>query len=219
MRQILSFDSHVAEYEEWYEEYPFVFRSEVEALRQMLPEGEKLRGIEVGLGTGRFSKALGIKEGIEPSRNMRQVARERGIDVIDGYAQHLPYGDLRFDFVLMSFCISYFRNLHPPFLEAHRVLKKNGALVIGFVDPNSPLGKYYESRKSESVFYRYATFYTVDKVVNELTNAGFRHFSFCQALFRPLKEITEVEPAIPGYGKGSFVVIQARKKTAEPEGR
>ncbi|HEX8039775.1 MAG TPA: hypothetical protein VF490_11520, partial [Chryseosolibacter sp.] len=63
----------------------------------------------------------------------------------------------------------------------------------------------------------YATFYTVDKVMNELTKAGFRHFNFCQTLFKPLKEITEVEPAKPGYGKGSFVVIQARKKSAEPE--
>ncbi len=215
MRPNLPFDSHVAEYEAWYEEYPFVFKSEVEALREMLPEGETLTGIEVGLGTGRFSKALGIKEGLEPSANMRQVAIRRGIEIVDGFAEHMPYADLRFDFVLMSFCISYFKSLHPPFLEANRVLKNDGSLVVGFIDRNSPIGKSYESHKKESTFYKNATFYTVDKVVNELTKAGFRHFKFCQTLFRPLKEITEIEPAKPGYGKGSFVVIQARKRSVE----
>ena len=123
MKTNLPFDSHVEQYEEWYEEYPHVFRSEVEALREMLPEGDNLVGIEVGLGTGRFSQALGIKEGLEPSVNMRSRAIERGIEVVDGTAENLPYGDLRFDFVLMAFCISYFEDLHAAFMEAYRVLK------------------------------------------------------------------------------------------------
>jgi hypothetical protein len=74
MKTNLPFDTHVSEYEEWFDEYPAVFKSEVEALREMMPEGDKLTGIEVGLGTGRFSEALGIKEGVEPSENMRALA-------------------------------------------------------------------------------------------------------------------------------------------------
>ena len=52
------FDQHVAEYEEWFRQYPFVFRSEIEAVREMLPEGEHLSGIEIGLGTGQYANAL-----------------------------------------------------------------------------------------------------------------------------------------------------------------
>ena len=215
MKHILPFDSHVEEYEDWYDEYPFVFKSEVEAIREMLPEGEALTGIEVGLGTGRFSEALGIKEGLEPSVNMRRLAIERGIEVVDGSAEHLPYADLRFDFVLMAFCISYFEDLHVAFLEASRVLKQDGTLVIGFIDRNSTIGQYYERHKPESTFYKHATFYTVDKVVSELTDAGFKHFQFNQTLFKPLDEIKSFEPAKPGYGEGSFVVIQAKKKGAK----
>ena len=214
MKHNLPFDSHVAEYEEWYEQYPHVFKSEVEALREMLPEGDKLTGIEVGLGTGRFSEALGIKEGVEPSENMRRLAIERGIEVVDGSAEQLPYADLRFDFVLMAFCISYFEDLHIAFREANRVLKQNGTLVLGFIDRNSPIGQQYEKQKPESTFYKLANFYTVDKVVYELTRSGFRHFDFCQTLFEPLEEIKSFEPAIPGYGRASFVVIKARKKGA-----
>lgn len=215
MKTNLPFDTHVSDYEEWFDEYPFVFRSEVEALRQMLPEGENLHGIEVALGTGRFAEALGIKEGVEPSANMRAAAVERGIEVVDAVAEQLPYGDLRFDFVLMSFCISYFNDLHVAFKEANRVLKQNGALVVGFIDRNSLIGKYYEKHKPESTFYKLANFYTVDKVIFELNRAGFKHFQFCQTLFGELDDIKTFEPAKTGYGEGSFIVIQARKKGKE----
>ena len=212
MKQNLAFESHAAEYEEWYDKYPFVFKSEVEAIREMLPEGENLRGIEVALGTGQFSKALGIKEGIEPSLGMRALAKKKGIVVVDAVAEQLPYGDLRFDFVLMAFCISYFDDLHVPFKEAHRVLKKNGTLVIDFIDKQSPIGKRYELQKTDSTFYKTANFYSVDKVISELKNVNFKHFKFCQTLFHPLDEVKSFEAAKPEYGEGSFVVVQAKKK-------
>lgn len=212
MKTNLPFDTHVAEYDEWFEEHPYVFESEVEAIRQMIPAGEQLRGIEVGLGTGQFARALGIKEGIEPSDNMRIMAAARGIEVFDALAENLPYEDMRFDFVLMTCCVSYFNNLHAAFKEALRVLKKNGVLVIGFIDRERPIGQYYELHKPESTFYQQAKFYSVDKIIFELTNAGFKHFDFCQTLFKPLEEIKEFEPSKPGYGEGSFVVVQARKK-------
>jgi ubiquinone/menaquinone biosynthesis C-methylase UbiE len=212
MKNHLPFDDNVAEYEAWFDSHSFAFQSEVEALREMLPEGDKLKGIEVGLGTGRFSKALGIKEGVEPSVPMRTMAIKRGIEIMDGTAEELPYGDLKFDFVLMAFCISYFKTLRSPFREAYRVLKNGGSLVVGFIDKNSIIGQDYESRKSESLFYRQANFYTVEKVQRELKAAGFRLYGIAQTLFHQLEEIKEVEHPRPGHGDGSFVVIRADKK-------
>ena len=95
------FDRHVEEYEKWYEDYPEVYQSELTAIReQLLKLPENIRGIEVGLGTGRFALPLGIKEGVEPSSGMAEKAINRGIEVIEGLAERLPYGDLQFDFVL-----------------------------------------------------------------------------------------------------------------------
>ena len=119
-----------------------------------------------------------------------------------------------FDFVLMNFCISYFAELHPPFKEAHRVLKSNGVLVVGFIDKNSIIGRYYEAHKPESTFYKHAKFYSVDKVLNELTRARLKHSSTCQTLFNPLDEIKEFQPSKPGFGEGSFVVVKAMKHRA-----
>lgn len=212
MKKHLPFDSHVSDYESWFDNYPYVFQSEVEALREMLPEGDALTGIEVGLGTGRFAKALGIKEGVEPSVPMRELAIKRGIEIIDGLAEQLPYAALRFDFVLMAFCISYFDELQEPFKEAFRVLKRDGCLVVGFLDKDSPIGKEYEKRKSDSLFYKHANFYSVEKVQRELKEAGFRNLEVVQTLFHPLEEIKELEHAKPGHGEGSFVVIRADKQ-------
>lgn len=211
MLKTLPFNKHVAEYEEWYEKYSFVFQSEVEAIRNLLPAGDNIYGIEVALGTGRFAKELGIKEGIEPSPNMRALALKRGIDVLAAEAEHLPYKDMQFDLVLMVFCISYFDDLHAAFSEARRVLKNGGSLIVGFIDKDSIIGKFYEQRKPVSVFYKQANFYSTKRISAELKKLRFKNLQFSQTLYQGLDEIKEVEPAKPGYGEGSFVLIKAIK--------
>ena len=211
MISTLPFDEHVTEYDKWYEKYPFVFQSEVEAIRSLLPVGKDLKGIEVALGTGRFAKALGIHEGIEPSANMRALAIKRGIDVMPGVAEFPPYKDNSYDFVLMVFCISYFEKLSTAFSEAARVLKDGGALIVGFIDKDSPIGKLYEQSKPTSIFYKEATFYRTKRIIAELKKINFKDLQFSQTLFHLLDDIREFEPPRPGYGEGSFVVIRATK--------
>lgn len=211
MIRTLPFEEHVAEYEEWFGKYPFVFQSEAEAIRDLIPTGDNVSGIEVALGTGRFAKELGIKEGIEPSPAMRAVALKRGIEVLSAEAEHLPYKDMKFDFVLMAFCISYFEDLHRAFKEAQRVLKNGGALIVGFIDKESTIGKFYEERKPESVFYKQANFYTPKRIIAELKQLKFKNLQFSQTLFHALDDIKEFEPAKPGYGEGSFVLVKAIK--------
>lgn len=212
MIQTLPFNSHVEEYEAWFERYPFVFQSEVLAIRELIPKGENLRGLEVGTGTGRFADALGIEEAIEPADNMRMKAIERGINVRDAEAEHLPFADKSFDYVVMAFCISYFKSIQFAFEEAHRVLKPGGPLIVGFLDKDSFVGKEYEARKQFSVFYKDATFYSPERIINELKHAGFTSLLFKQTLFRPIEEIKEPEVPKPGFGEGSFVIIKAQMK-------
>jgi len=211
MIRSLPFNEHVAEYEEWFSRYPFVFQSEVEAIRDFLPVGLNIRGMEVALGTGRLSRELGIKEGVEPAPNMRALALEKGIDVLSGEAEHLPYKDMSFDFVLMAFCISYFEDLPAAFREARRVLKNGGSLILGFIEKDSTIGKFYEERRPESVFYKQARFYSAKQVASYLKQTGFKDLEFAQTLFHALDDIKEFEPAKKGHGEGSFVVIKANK--------
>lgn len=205
------FSDHIKEYEAWFKKYPFVFKSEVTAIKKLLPKVKSLRGLEIGPATGRFSKALGIKEGIEPSEKMREMAKKKGIFVVNALAEDLPYKSLQFDFVLMNFCISYFDNLPQAFKEALRVLKKGGCLIVGFIDKDSKIGEYYRDKKSSSIFYKDARFYSVSKIEKELKNAGFIDLQFSQTLFHDLDKIKTTEMPLPGYGKGSLVIIKANK--------
>ena len=206
------FENNVSDYEQWYEDHKEVFESEVSALRaqfETLPEN--LRGIEVGLGTGRFSEALGIKEGVEPSAAMAEKAEQRGIEVMPGVAEKLPYADMQFDFVLFV-TICFLDQLKLAFKEANRVLKKGGAIIVGFLDKEQPIAQSYLDKKERSTFYQKASFYSVRRIESVLTETGFGNSSYYQTLFGELDDITDTQLPTEGYGSGSFVVVKATKK-------
>jgi len=204
-----AFDNNVRRYEAWFEENPFAYVSELHALQALLPLSEN--GIELGIGTGRFAFPLGIRTGVDPSRAMAELARKKGIEVFFGVAENLPFKDTTFDFILMVTTICFLDDIDLAFQESYRVLKPGGSLIIGFVDKNSPIGKAYLLRKSESLFYKDATFYSVDELLPHLTTAGFKTFSFRQTLFDPIENMKEPSSTKEGHGDGSFVVIRAEK--------
>lgn len=210
MPGVNAFDKNVDRYEQWFVDNPLAYVSELRALRELLPASGS--GIEIGVGTGRFAAPLEIKKGIEPSRSMAEVARKRGVEVVHGVAEHLPFMDGEFDYALMVTTICFLDDMDMAFQEVLRVLRPRGSFVIGFVDRESPLGMEYQDRKDKSAFYRDATFYSVEEVVSRLRKNGFGGLVFRQTLFRPLAELSEVEPSKEGHGEGSFVVVRGEKK-------
>lgn len=85
---------------------------------------------------------------------MGDRARQRGINVVKAVAEALPFSDNEFDSALMVTTVCILDDIEMAFLAAFRVLNPGGAFVIGLVDRDSPLGKAYEQRKSESLFYK-----------------------------------------------------------------
>jgi len=203
------FDEYPARYEDWFERNEFVFQSELQAVRKQLPTGKN--GIEIGVGSGRFAAPLGIKIGVDPSREMGRIAQQRGIKIIHGVAERLDFDDSQFDFALMVTSVCFVDDIERSFQEAFRVLKAGGSLIIGFVDRDSVVGRLYQEHKEKSVFYRSAIFYTVDELIPDLKRAGFKKFSFSQTLFHELSLVKSVEIVKEGYGEGSFVVMKAEK--------
>ncbi|MCK4444705.1 MAG: class I SAM-dependent methyltransferase [Thermoplasmata archaeon] len=209
MPKVEPFERYPARYEDWFERNRFAYESELLAIKAQLPESGK--GIEIGVGSGRFAAPLAIGVGVEPSSKMREIARRRGIEVVDGVAEDLPFEDSSFDYALMITTLCFLDDVEAALKEAHRITKPGGVIIIGFIDKNSPLGKLYQRHKDDNVFYRVATFYSVDEVVHHLKRAGFRDLRFTQTIFSGLSEITDVEPTKEGHGEGSFVVVRGKK--------
>jgi ubiquinone/menaquinone biosynthesis C-methylase UbiE len=209
MAKIEPFDTHIDQYEEWFNKNRYAYQSELLAVKEVLPI--KGVGIEIGVGSGRFAFPFGIRFGIEPSQKMRELAKEKGITVLDGTAEKMPLEDNSFDFALMVTTICFLDDIKKAFGEVFRILKDSGSVIIGFVDKESPLGRSYQKHKNKSIFYREAVFYSTGEVVDYLRKAGFTGFSFYQTIFRPPNKIKKIEPVLEGYGKGSFVVIKGKK--------
>jgi SAM-dependent methyltransferase len=209
MPNIEPFERYAGKYEAWFDRNRFAYESELLAIRTLLPANGE--GIEIGAGSARFAAPLGIKVGLEPSGKLGALARARGVEVVNGVAEALPFAHATFDFAVMVTTICFLEDIEAAFREAARVLKPNGCLVIGFIAKDSPLGTLYQQHKADSVFYQVATFYAVDEVVAHLKSAGFTRFTFAQTIFHHLTEIRAVEPVKEGYGEGSFVVIRGVK--------
>ena len=203
------FETFHERYEEWFTRHQWVYRSEIEAVSKLIPQGGL--GLEVGVGTGRFATPFAVAVGLDPSRAMASIAKKKGVEVVRGVGENVPFAAETFDFVLLVTTICFVEDPCTTLKEARRVLKNYGSVIVGLVDKNSTLGRFYESGKEASVFYREATFYSVNQVRDWLTELSFADFSTYQTIFQPLDRIERTEPIREGYGQGGFVALRARK--------
>jgi len=209
MPKIEPFEKNTNKYEHWFEKNPAVFLSELNAVRNLMPQRGEC--VEIGVGTGRFAAPLGIEFGVEPSIRMGKLAKRRGIQVIQASGENLPLADAQFEIALMITTICFLDDIRMAFAEVYRILKEGGCFLIGFVDKNSPIGKSYEQNKEKSVFYSNATFYSITEIIQLLGESGFRDLATVQTIFHPLSETKKADPVKPGYGKGAFLIVRGNK--------
>ena len=203
------FNNYSDEYDNWFVINKFAFQSELNAIKKALPNNRDI--VEIGFGSGIFAEPLGIKEGIEPSEAMREKAVKRGLKAINAVAEKLPYTDNSKNGAVMITTICFVDDLHKSFQEVNRILKRDGLFIIGFVDKDSPIGKFYFSHKEESIFYKKATFFGTEEIYGVLKETGFKISNTFQTVFGKIGEINKVQDVLTGYGQGSFVVIKAQK--------
>lgn len=201
------FDRYYKKYDAWYDKNKFAYLSELEAIKKVLPK--KGKGLEIGVGTGRFAAPLRIAAGIDPAKNMIRLARERGVDAKVAKGERLPFRGATFDYTVMIITLCFVENPQKVLREARRVLKQYGKIIIGIVDKVSFLGKLYQKKKG--IFYKQAIFFTVKEVTELLQALGFKKFSYYQTIFNLPNKINSIEKPKRGFGQGGFVLIYAAK--------
>jgi ubiquinone/menaquinone biosynthesis C-methylase UbiE len=165
------FDEFASDYDHWFDEHGAVYETQVRMVRDAVPCTG--RGLEVGVGSGRFAVPLGVRYGIDPSRNLAEMAMARGIEVVLGEGEHLPYRPETFDYVLMMTVICFLDNPPEVFREIFRVLVPGGDLILGFIEKDGEIATQYRQEKIKGRFLRFARFRTVDEVVQLFEDAGF----------------------------------------------
>jgi SAM-dependent methyltransferase len=209
--RVAPFISHHLRYDDWFERHRAAYLSELLALRALLPWNG--RGLEIGVGTGRFAAPLGIELGIDPAAEMLGYARKRGIRVARAVAESLPFVRSAFDYALIMTTICFVDDARVMLQEVARVLRPGGTIVIGLIDRESPLGQYYIAHQAENVFYRNARFFTALEVEALLTETGFGDLTWVQTLEGPLSEVGEIEPVRAGKGNGAFLAVRGRVRS------
>ncbi len=151
--------------------------------------------------------------GVDTSSALLRKARERGINVIQARAEGLPFKDKTFESLLMVVSICFFERPLEALLEAKRVLRKDGMLLLGLVLSDSPWARFYQQKAQQGhPLYSVARFYSFEEIKGMLSQAGFRLSGVAITLFDPPQDTKEVENTDIKegyYPEGGFFCLMA----------
>jgi ubiquinone/menaquinone biosynthesis C-methylase UbiE len=101
-------------------------------------KGKKV--LDFGCGTGIYTKILKEKganvKGFDISDSMLKIAKEycKGVEFKKGTGNKIPYNE-KFDIILASLVIDYFKDWNKPLKEVHRVLNTKGYFIFSMGNP------------------------------------------------------------------------------------
>lgn len=192
--------------------------------------------LSIGCGSGLFEQILGrdygihIKEGIEPSASMAEIAIKRGMEVTIATGEEADYGVEKYDTVLFNGCPCYMQDLGLALRKSYSALRKGGKVVVIDVPKESSYGLIYNLALSVGRWehpllegcvpllpypielVKQARWRTTAEKIKLIEDAGFHNLSFSQTLTTsPCYSHLTVEEPCEGYDKGSYVAITAYK--------
>lgn len=212
------FDQVVDEYDAWYdtEVGAALYRAELEALRPLTAESALPR-IEVGVGTGRFAAALGIEYGVDPALEPLRIAKSRNVQGVVATGEWLPFRAKAFGSVVFVFTLCFVGDPLRVLREAKRVLRPGGALVLGVVPADGPLGHHYRKLGDEGHrIYSRARFFTRKDLQDLLKAADLVPGRIRSSQIRVADGEIEAGDVNEGdHQEAGFLVISARKTVDE----
>ncbi|PXV59370.1 ubiquinone/menaquinone biosynthesis C-methylase UbiE [Dysgonomonas alginatilytica] len=230
-----SFDKYAEKYDAWFMENEHVLYSEVRLVAHFLKNAGRI--LSVGCGSGLFEMILEkefgitIKEGIEPSVDMSEIATKRGLSVKISTAEDAECGVEVYDTILYNGCPGYISDLEKALTNSYKALRKGGKVILIDIPKESSYGLLYNLAKSvgrwdhpllKDVFPRNpypielvekANWRTTAEKITSMQNVGFTDFEYAQTLTKhPIYSNNMVEEPVSGYDCGDYVAICGYKK-------
>ncbi len=125
--------------------------------------------LDIGCGTGHWSEFFikkGFKvKGIDVSEAMLKVAQKKNMNAefFLANSEQLPFENESYNFISSITMLEFVENQTKAIEELHRVLAKNGNLIIGALNKNSVIAKI---SKSDEVF-KSAVFFDLEDLKNK----------------------------------------------------
>ena len=168
--------------------------------------------MDVGGGTGILTPMGSVC--IDPSQKMLERAMGRGLKVVRGKAEYLPFRDSSFDHVLMTAAISFFSDPHISIGEASRVIRGDGTISICFINSHSPWGDLYKKKASKGhPLYSQARFLDIDDIERIMSENGIEIDLVISCLqSEPGEELAEND-VVEG-ASGGFVCARGKRSQA-----
>ncbi len=210
-----AFSLYAEDYDRWFDspEGQALFELEVKAVRLLMKDMSPPL-LEIGVGSGRFAAALGIRYGVEPAEALLEMAKKRGVNVEKAFGEKLPFQNGIFGGVFILFTLCFVKEPAIVLSEAKRVLRNGGGLIIGFINRESPWGELYMKKKAEDhSAYKHASFFSVEEMLKLISRGEFIHEASSSALTQP----PSVSPREQGVresimSNSGFICILARKE-------
>lgn len=229
------FDEYASKYDSWFLDNRNVLYSEVNLVASTLVGSRRV--LSVGCGSGLFEKimreerGIDVRDGIEPSAGMAEIARRRGMSVVETTAEAADFGRGDYDVMLFNGCPSYITDLTGVVAKAYASLPQDGRIVLIDVPKESSYGLLYNLAKALGTwdhpllagayppnpypieFVNIANWRTTAEKVELLVKAGFTDLKFAQTLTaHPLYSDSCEEEPVEGHDRGDYVAITGFKR-------
>ncbi|MDD3618942.1 MAG: class I SAM-dependent methyltransferase [Desulfobulbaceae bacterium] len=211
-----SFDQRAAQYDAWYDNNP-AFAMELAALRastMVLPRPR----LEIGVGSGRFARALQVEFGLDGAFSPLLIAARRHIMSVNGMAEQLPFRSRAIGTIYLLFTFCFLAEPGLVLRECSRILLPGGRLLIGMIPAGSAWGKRAAERaRHKDSFYHHARFRSIAETVHLLETGGFGVQESWSTLLRtPDHDIVPEEPVPGALEDAGFCVLFSGREEKRP---
>jgi 2-polyprenyl-3-methyl-5-hydroxy-6-metoxy-1,4-benzoquinol methylase len=160
-------------------EFSQLFEKMIVKIKKFKKQGDLL---DVGCSVGIFldvarKNGFGVK-GVEVSTWASEFARQKGFDVVTGGLFDAAYRDKSFDVVVLNHVLEHLPKPVEILLEAKRMLKDDGVLVIGVPNFGSYMAAIKKGKWASLLPDQHIWQFTHESLLRVLTKSGFSEIHF-----------------------------------------